>query len=176
MTEGDRDDHDHVEGPGADAGDDEVVDQLPADLDATLAVPVTFPNNNRRRIPAVLYLLMGSAAIAVALTRQGSPSVNGGLVVGGGLLVAFAIYGWFAGRTLRIDETEALVATSAAIGFPVGHASAQLAWRGLGSQPVWRLLVYSSENPPARRGMAIVDGVTGEVLECFSEENPEDWG
>lgn len=155
--------------------DDDTVDELPADLDATLAVQVTFPNNNRRRIPAVLYLLMGGGAIAVALAREGSPFVNRGLAVGGALLVVFAVYGWFAGRTLRVDETEALVAASAAIGFPVGHASAQMAWRGLGSRPVWRLLVYSSENPPSRRGMAIVDGVTGEVIECFSEENPERW-
>jgi hypothetical protein len=95
--------------------------------------------------------------------------------VAGGLLVLFGVYGWFAGRTLQIDESEALVAANGALGFPVGHASAQMAWRGLASRPVWRLLVYSAENPPLRRAMVIVDGVTGEVLEQFSEANPEEW-
>ena len=57
----------------------------------------------------------------------------------------------------------------------MGHASAQMSWRGLLSRPVWRLLIYSSEDQPLRRAMVVVDGVTGEVVEWFSEDNPEDW-
>lgn len=155
--------------------DEEVTDELPEDLQPALAGPITFPDNNRRRIPAVLYLLIGGACIFLTVTKDPSPFVNRGLAVAGVLLVVFAAYGFYAGRSLRIDEGEALVAANAAVGFPVGHASAQMSWRGLASRPVWRLLVYSAENPPLRRGMVIVDGVTGEVLEQFSEANPEDW-
>ncbi|MDZ7677840.1 MAG: hypothetical protein U5K29_04760 [Acidimicrobiales bacterium] len=57
----------------------------------------------------------------------------------------------------------------------MGHASAQLGWRGLRSRPTWRILVYSADTPPAQRGLVLVDGVDGEVLEFFSEANPEDW-
>jgi len=61
------------------------------------------------------------------------------------------------------------------VGFAVGHASAQLGWRGLRSRPTWRILLYSSEEPPTRRGIVLVDGVDGEVLAQFTEDNPEDW-
>ena len=61
------------------------------------------------------------------------------------------------------------------MGFAVGHASAQLGWRGLRSRPTWRILLYSNEEPPARRGLVLVDGVDGDVLSHFVEDNPEDW-
>ena len=40
------------------------------------------------------------------------------------------------------------MAATRQVGFPVGHASAQLTWRGLRSRPTWRILLYSVENPP----------------------------
>jgi hypothetical protein len=156
--------------------DDQVVDVLPEDLDASAAELVEFPNNDRRRIPAGIYLLMGIASIVAAIVKHGSPYVNTGLAVAGGVLCLFAIYGLLAGRTLVQDETDALVAATGAVGFPVGHASAQMAWKGLLSRPVWRMLVYSDENPPKRRAMVVVDGISGEVEEWFAEDNPEDWG
>ena len=67
------------------------------------------------------------------------------------------------------------MAATRAVGFPVGHASAQLGWRGLRSRPTWRILVYSADEPPSKRGLVLVDGVDGVVLEHFVEDNPEDW-
>ena len=61
------------------------------------------------------------------------------------------------------------------MGFAVGHASALLGWRGLRSRPTWRILLDSSEDPPAKRGLVLVDGVDGEVLDQVIEDNPEDW-
>ena len=160
-----------------DLDDGAVVDELPADLDlSAVDAPITFPNNNRRRIPATMYLLLGAGCISAYLSiGDSSPLVNRGVLVAGVLLVVFAVYGFVAGRTLRVDEAEALSAAAASLGFPVGHASAQMTWRGLLSQPVWRLLCYSDENPPRSRAMVIVDGCTAEVLEKYSEDNPEDW-
>ena len=156
--------------------DGDHVDVLPEDLDLeNFAIPVTFPNNNRRRIPAVLYALLGATCVVLGLTRPDSPLLNRGVVIAGALLILFALYGIIAGRTLNIDESEALVAANGAVGFPVGHASAQMSWRGLASKPVWRLLVYSAENPPVNRAMVIVDATSGTVVEWFSEENPEEW-
>jgi hypothetical protein len=110
----------------------------------------------------------------VALDGE-TPLVNAGVLWAGIGLLLFAAYGFVAGRTLRIDETEALVAATTTVGFPVGHASAQMTWRGLLSRPAWRLLMYSTENPPARRAFAVVDGITGDVEEWFVEDNPEEW-
>lgn len=160
--------------PSGPAGDDDVRDELPDDLDASaFTVPETFPNNDRRRIPAVLYLVMGVAAIVFVALDDGSPRVNTGLLIGGAVLIAFALYGFVAGRTLAVDETEALAAVARTVGFAVGPASAQLAWRGVWSRPVWRLLAFSGEDPPEQRAFAVVDGVTGEVVEWFAEPNPE---
>ena len=72
-------------------------------------------------------------------------------------------------------DLEALTSASRLVGFPIGHASAQLGWRGLRSRPTWRILLYSNDTPPAKRGLVLVDGVNGEVVAHFVEDNPEDW-
>jgi hypothetical protein len=35
--------------------------------------------------------------------------------------------------------------------------------------------LYSGEDPPERRGLVLVDAVSGAVLDHFVEDNPEDW-
>ena len=74
---------------------------------------------------------------------------------------------------MAVNEREALVAAQRAVGFPVGHASAQQVWRGLRSRPTWRVLCYSVEDPPLRRGLVLVDAVDGRVVEHLAEDNPE---
>ena len=74
-----------------------------------------------------------------------------------------------------VDESDALVAATRQVGFPVGHASAQMGWRGLLSRPTWRILLYSADDPPEKRGLVLVDGVDGSIVEWFVEDNPEDW-
>jgi hypothetical protein len=157
--------------------DGEVVDVLPADLDVSAVDgDYTLPNNNRRRIPATLYLLIAAAA-GVAWWRLAGESaiVNDGVGWAALALALFGVYGLAASSTLRIDESEALSAASRVAGFAVGHASAQMVWRGWMSKPVWRVLLYSAENPPTERALALVDGVDGSVLEWFGETNPEQW-
>ena len=76
---------------------------------------------------------------------------------------------------MHVDEKQALVAAQQAVGFPVGHASAQQVWRGLRSRPTWRVLCYSAEEPPEQRGLVLVDAVDGRVLQHLVEDNPEEW-
>ncbi|HKY68446.1 MAG TPA: hypothetical protein VJM49_18825 [Acidimicrobiales bacterium] len=157
-------------------GDAEHVDELPEDLDAAGYVgPYLFPNNNRRRIPGYLYLVTAAACLAAWLLVDDSPYVNGGLLLAAGILAVVGVYSIVTGWNLDVDEQDALVAASRAVGFPVGHASAQMGWRGLLSRPTWRILLYSAENPPAKRGLVLVDGVDGEIVQHFVEDNPEDW-
>ena len=162
---------------GGELSDAEVRDRLPTDLDAAGYVgPYLFPNNSRRRVAGALYLLMGAASIVIVLVAgRDAVLVNGGFVVGGAALLAFGLYCMQAGWDLAVDENDALVAAAKQVGFPVGHASAQLAWRGLRSRPTWRILLYSNQTPPDRRGLVLVDGVDGRIMECFVEDNPEDW-
>jgi hypothetical protein len=156
--------------------DDGYRDQLPGDLDVSGFVgPYTFPNNNRRRIAGAIYLVAAFAA-AVMVTIGGSGVlVNRGMAVAAVGLALIGCYHLFAGSTLRTTATDALVAAVREVGFAVGHASAQLSWRGLISRPTWRILLYSAEDPPLRRGLVLVDGLDGSVVAHFVEDNPEDW-
>lgn len=158
--------------------DADIRDVLPEDLDISEFVgPYVFPNNNRRRVPGYLYLAIGAACtLAWLLTRGTDPVlVNSGTLAAGIAMFGIGAYHLVAGWNLDVDERDALVASTERVGFPVGHASAQLGWRGLRSRPTWRILLYSAENPPTRRGLVLVDGVDGEIVSWFTEDNPEDW-
>ncbi len=159
--------------PGA---TDDLRDELPEDLNAVdHVVAYRFPDNSRRRIPGVIYL--GAAAICVALyliTKPGATLVNRGMVWAAVILAVLGVFSITSGWRMHVDEKQALVAAQGALGFPVGHASAQQVWRGLRSRPTWRVLAYSSENPPRQRALVLVDAVDGRVLEHIVEHNPED--
>lgn len=153
-------------------------DSLPADLDVSAYVgQYTFPDIRRRRRPGFLYLTVALACIAVWAARRGADPVlvNPGILGVGIALAVIGAYHLATAWPLAVRETDALVAAASRVGFPVGHASGQLGWRGLRSRPVWRILVYSAEDPPARRGLVLVDAVDGRVLDHFVENNPEDW-
>jgi hypothetical protein len=146
-------------------------DELPAELDATGYVgPYVFPNITRRRIPGAMY-----AGLAVLCLAGWVMSTNLGLLVAAVLLALIAAYHFATAWNLAVDQTEALVVASRTVGFPVGHASAQLAWRGLRSRPVWRILLYSADDPPTTRGLVELDAVDGHVMGEYTEPNPEDW-
>ena len=156
--------------------DGEVGDQLPADLDPHGYVgPYQFPDNSRRRITGAIYLAVALSVVVLVAVFKGSPLLNGGMVAAALGLAVLGLYHLQAGWPLGVDEAEALVVAIRCVGFPVGHASAQMAWRGLRSRPTWRILVYSNESPPGRRGLVVVDGVDGTVVASHIEDNPEQW-
>jgi hypothetical protein len=158
--------------------DDDVRDELPHDLDAAGAVgPYEFPDNSRRRRPAVLYMIVAAICLVLWFTqRDSSAMVNDGMLGAAVLLAVVALFSFTSGWRMKVDEKQALVAAQGAVGFPVGHASAQQVWRGLRSRPTWRVLVYSAEDPPRRRGLVLVDAIDGSVKEHLVQDNPvEDW-
>jgi hypothetical protein len=152
-------------------------DELPQDLDVSAYVgPYTFPDNKRRRIPGYIYIGLGVLCELLWFTAgDDAVLVNKGILAAGLALLLIGGYHLLAGYPLELDEHEALVAATREVGFPVGHASAQMGWRGLRSRPTWRILLYSADEPPAKRGLVLVDGVGGEVVSAFVEANPEDW-
>ncbi len=157
--------------------DDEVRDELPEDLNAVEHTgPYEFPDNSRRRKPAILYMVVAFTCFLLWLTQRDSALVNDGYLWVAIALGVVALFSYTSGWRMRVDEKEALVAAQGAVGFPVGHASAQQVWRGLRSRPTWRVLVYSAEDPPRRRGLVLVDAVDGSVKEHLVQENPvEEW-
>ena len=151
--------------------DDDYRDELPADLDVTGYVgPYLFPTMRRRRIPAVMYLVL-----ALLCVGGYAISSNGGLLAAAVVLALIALYHLASAWPLHIDQTEALLIASRTVGFAVGHSSAQLAWHGLRARPVWRILLYSADEPPTMRGLVQIDAVDGTVMGEYTEPNPEDW-
>jgi len=158
----------------SDAGD--YRDELPEDLQPAAYVgPYRFPDNARRRIPGVLYIAVAIVFAALWALSPDGVLINDGFLAAAVVLALFGSYHLAAAWPTAVDETEALVYATREVGFPVGHASAQLGWRGLRSRPTWRILLYSAEEPPKKRGLVLVDAVDGAVLHAFVEENPEDW-
>ena len=156
---------------------DELRDELPDDLNPSAFVgPYQFPDNSRRRRPAAIYLIVAVVLFVVWLVRGDGPAVlvNDGYLWGAIVLGAVGVFSFTSGWRMQVDEKQALVAAQGAVGFAVGHASAQQVWRGVRSRPTWRVLVYSAENPPRQRGLVLVDAVDGRVLEHLTEANPED--
>jgi hypothetical protein len=146
-------------------------DQLPAELDVTgLVGPYQFPNIKRRRTAGTLHL------IVAALCAGGwALSDNRGLWMVAVLLGVIGLYHWFTAWDVKLDETDALVIATRTVGFPVGHASAGMAWRGWRSRPEWRILLYSADEPPTTRGLVQVDARSGHVNGTMTQANPEDW-
>ena len=146
-------------------------DVLPEELDVTAYVgPYLFPSPRRRRIAGTIYAVLALFCLIGWLAGS-----NVGLLLATAFLALVAVYHFVTGWPLSIDQTEALLIATRTVGFPVGHSSAQLAWRGLLSRPAWRILLYSADEPPSMRGLVELDGVDGHVLGEYTEPNPEDW-
>ena len=154
----------------------EIRDTLPSDLDASAFVgPYKFPDNSRRRVPGYLYVAIGVAMIVAWIAKRDSDAVlvNRGFLFGGVLVATVGLFSVSSGWRMRADEKIALRNATQAVGFAVGHASAQQVWRGLRSRPTWRVLCYSSEQPPLQRALVLIDAVDGSVVECLVESNPD---
>lgn len=154
----------------------EVRDELPDDLNPREFVGAyEFPDNSRRRWQGAIYLAFAGACVGVFAVARDRPVVNSGFLWAGLGLAVVGIYAISAGWRMRVDEKRALIDAQRAIGFPVGHASAQQVWHGLRSRPTWRVLCYSAEEPPTRRGLVLVDAVDGTVIEKLVQHNLDEW-
>ncbi len=162
--------------PGADALP--AGDALPEDLDLSNFVgPYQFPNVKRRRGPGLMYLGAGTVLFALyGFTRESTPIlINSGTLWAAISLALIGIHHLATAWDFTVTETAALVEASKATGFAIGHASAQLSGRGFRSRPTWRVLCYSADEPPTKRGFVLIDGVDGHLVDHLVEANPEDW-
>jgi len=153
---------------------DDLRDELPDDLNpAGYVGAYQFPDNSRRRWPGIIYLVVAAICVVVYVVARDNPVVNVGWLVGAAVLAVVGVISITSGWRMHVDEKDALKAAQRALGFPVGHASAQQVWRGLRSRPTWRVLCYSADDPPTRRGLVLVDAIDGSVVEHLVEDNPD---
>ena len=100
---------------------DELRDELPDDLDPTGFVGAyRFPDNSRRRIPGVIYLVIAAACLGVALLGDGSPLVNGGILWAAVVLGVMGAISITSGWRMNVDEQAALALVHV-YPVPAGH-------------------------------------------------------
>ncbi len=125
------------------------------ELDANVVGPYRFPEPKRRRIAG--WVFVAGAALAAVL-------IDGGWIPAIGFL-ALAAWQFASAWPLAIHEEEALGIAGGEVGFPVGHASAAVTFKGLASRPRWSVVLYSATEPPDQRALVVIDAVSGEVVE-----------
>lgn len=153
---------------------DDIRDELPDDLNpAGFVGAYMFPDNSRRRWPGVVYLVLAALCVLVRISFPDSPIVNDGWLLAAAILAVVGVFSITSGWKMAYDEKDALIRAQQAVGFAVGHASAQQVWRGLRSRPTWRVLCYSAEEPPRERGLVLIDALDGHVVEQLTESNPD---
>ena len=160
---------------GADSAN-EIRDSLPDDLNVTGFVgPYMFPDNSRRRIPALLYLGIAAMCVVLWVTQHTNENglVSDGFLWAAILLGVFSLYSLSSSWRMTVDEKLALVYATRAVGFAVGHASAQQVWRGFRSRPTWRVFCYSEHEPPLQRGLVLIDAIDARIVQCLVEANPD---
>src|SRR4051812_26952255 len=108
--------------PSSAMPDDEHRDHLPEELDVTGYVgQYTFPDIAKRRIPAVIYLVIAGLCLSPWVTHRGPTHVlvNEGFGWVAIFLAGVGVYHWLAAWPLNVRETDALVAASLRVGFPI---------------------------------------------------------
>ena len=159
--------------------DEDVTDELPDDLVAAGYVgPVRLPRQRPPPHPGgALRRRSGSAASCVwALAGDDAVLVNGGVLAAGiGLLLVAAVL--VAGRVpprrrraRRPGGGEPRPSASRSATPAPSSAGAACAAGRRGAS-----CCTAPRSRPGRAGLVLVDGVDGEVLEHFTEANPEDW-
>ncbi len=154
----------------------EIRDELPSDLNVTAFVgPYKFPDNSRRRIPGLIYLVIAALSFALWVVQRDIDSalVSDGFLGAAILLSLVGLFSLSSSWRMTVDEKLALVHATRAVGFAVGHASAQQVWRGFRSRPTWRVMCYSAQEPPLQRGLVLIDAIDARIVECLVEANPE---
>jgi hypothetical protein len=124
------------------------------ELDSTIVGPYRFPEPTRRRTAGWVFVV---AAVAAMVLIDGGwlPAIGFGALAGWNFASAWP---------LRVDEHQALALAGASVGFPVGHASAAVTFRGIRSRPQWNVVVYSGVEPPDQRALVVIDALDGALV------------
>lgn len=139
---------------------------VPEDLDAASVGEYRFPDPRRRRIAAVIYVVLG-LAIALAI-----PASTGRWVAAVGAIM-LAVWHWSAAWPLNVQPEVALESAAVEAPFPIGHASAAIIFHGVRARPRWHVVLYDAGEPPAQRALVVVDAVSGERIgDPYVEEIP----
>lgn len=152
-----------------DAKEEENKDVLPDDLDVTKYVgPYQFPTPRKRRIAAYGIFFISSLTLF-----SGYNSENNTLIGAGLFSIAIGIVFFATAWPLKVNDKEALITAAKQAPFSVGHASAQLSFNGWFSKPTWRVVVFSSDEPPTQRGLIEINAVNSEIVSTYFDDEEQ---
>ena len=138
-------------------------DSLPDDLDVTKYVgPYQFPSPKRRRTASYSIFVISIFSFAIGIY-----SSNPALTYGAIAMLAVGILFFVAAWPLKVNDLEALTLAAKQAPFSVGHASAQLSFTGWLSKPLWRVVVFSSDEPPTQRGLVEINAVSKKIESTY---------
>lgn len=141
-------------------------DELPGDLDVTKYVgPYQFPSPKRRRTASYSIGVISILSILMGIRSSNSALIFAGIF---GLMIAsiFFFFAW----NLNVSDIDALTMAGTHAPFSVGHASAQLSFTGWFSKPTWRVVVFSSDEPPSQRGLVEINAVSKDIISTYFDE------
>ena len=120
--------------------------------------PYLFPRRRRRRIPATMYLVLAVLCCSAGWLLGD----NGGLLAAAIVLALVAAY-HFASALAARDRPDRSAADRDPHRRLPGRPRDRAARRGAGCGrgPVWRILLYSADEPPTIRGLVELDAVDG---------------
>lgn len=95
-------------------------------------------------------------------------------MIAGGLGICIGVVFFFTAWPLNVNDLEALTSAASQAPFSVGHASAQLSFTGWLSKPMWRVVVFSSDEPPTQRGLVRINAVNKTIASVFFDRNDDD--
>lgn len=150
----------------SDVANEETTDELPEDLDVTKYVgPYQFPSPKKRRTAAISIAVISLASIFFGINASNIALIVGGTIF---LLVAliFSTFAW----PLNVNDLDALTTAAKNSPFAVGHASAQLCFTGWTSKPLWRVVVFSTDEPPIQRGLVEINAVNQEIVSTYFDD------
>ena len=88
-------------------------------------------------------------------------------------MIVIGLYHWQGGWDLRSTKSRRSVLPLKRSGSRPGVRRHLLGWRGLRSRRPGESCSTATKGP--ERGLVLVDGVNGEIIDRFVEDNPEDW-
>lgn len=141
-------------------------DELPQDLDVTKYVgPYQFPSPTKRKTAA-----MSITVVAIICMIFGILASNISMIGGSAAMLIIALIFFIASWPLKVNDLDALTKAAAQAPFPVGHASAQLCFTGWTSKPLWRVVIFSSDDPPSQRGMVEIDAMSANIVSTYFDD------
>lgn len=141
---------------------------VPDDLNVEEVGTHDLPDPSLRRVAGWIYVALAVGLAWMALKYEPRWWVAMTIVLG------MSFWHFASAWPLEIRQESALREAAQRVPFAIGHASAAVTFHGFRARPRWHVVLYSAEEPPSRRGLVVLDAITGhQIGDTYVEELSE---